>query len=129
LVGAILANSGTTFNFSQSKTSYAFKNGYISIFDFKNCSKKNVEIMANAWTRILYTHKKTVLILLDYALLADKIISNKILLDQVNKNPSLIKDNYFIPHVEAWVPSVIPINCFSAVFLIDKENKKLIKIL
>ena len=124
LNAAILPNSGKRdFSFGQSKRSYAKKNNYVSLFEFEDPSNKKIELIKDTWLNIMAKHQPAIVIVLKRASLNDKIIPNASLGDRYAQ-PNFMKNNYYVPRVEAWYPEPIGASNFESVYEIDWQKRE-----
>ena len=122
--GGLMPNSGEMdFTFPHIESSYAKKNGYISLFDFYTCPDNKIEVMKDTWIRIVAKHKPTIVIVFDIDDLKNKIIPNSVLNDKF-KDCKFMQVNYYVPRVEAWYPEPINVDRFQHILMFNWDHRK-----
>jgi hypothetical protein len=108
------------FTFPQSENSFAYENGYISLFDFRNSQEE--EIIHHYWkfnTFFCRSGDTKIILRINHQNLELNIIPN-------NANPQIGHPDhrYSIPIYEVWYPDEIPISEITQVIIsrVDDEN-------
>jgi len=103
--GNILPNQGQFhFSYPQSKTYFAFSQGYIFLFDFESVRDRDCISVHDTWGQFFFDHKPiTILFRLNLECLSHKLIGN-------SSGPESSDPDYrsYIPYIEAWYPEPIP---------------------
>lgn len=119
--GFIFPNTGKyQFTYESSKRSFAFHQGYISLFDFIQPTVQQCIITCHNWEGFFCDQKPvTVVFKLNSEKLADKMKPNSI-------GPPHKQSELYLPFVEAWYPDPIPFS-FTDKFICSFHSTELKK--
>ena len=115
----ILPNINNRFNFSypQSNNSFGIKRGYICLFDLRNIKEETLEETLLKFYFLAH-HKWDInaFLILDIAAL------NNLIPNEVAKRETGFKEMW-IPEVEVWSPTPIPLNKISNIIKVEITNR------
>jgi hypothetical protein len=105
--GYIIPNDGRfSFTYPQSEHSYAFANGFVSLFDFESVTIEHCILIQSTWMDFFVDFTPaTILLKLDRRKLKEKLIPN-----EAAPKPGSKDYRVFIPYVEVWYPEPIPLS-------------------
>lgn len=103
---------------SEKSSTYARKNSYVCLFDFLSTPIDHKLKFPDKWYNlVLCSAPFSFLIELDYNLLRDNIVPNHVAVEETNYS---IK---FVPYVESWYPTVVPLSAFKSVLVMQNFIK------
>lgn len=120
--GRIKADKRFKRVYGVTKGSIAYKNNYIALFDFESAGTENCINTFTTWQSFFFdVDPITIILRLERSCLPN-IIRNPYVIDPETTN-TCDHGNYYIPWVEAWHSTPIPLSAISGCFLSNNQDR------